>query len=58
MLVVHLKKIVQEIPVSFSRPRKRDELVRTDQYRVLRDRIMKLFFRDVMENIGGNEVVI
>jgi NitT/TauT family transport system ATP-binding protein len=58
MLFVHGKKIDQEIPVPFSRPRKRDELVRTDQYRLLRERIMKLFFRDVMENIGGSEVVI
>jgi NitT/TauT family transport system ATP-binding protein len=58
MLFVYNKKIDQEIPVPFSRPRKRDELIRTDQYRALRERIMKLFFRDVMENIGGNEVVI
>lgn len=58
MLFMHGKKIDREIPVPFPRPRKRDDLVRSDQYRILRERIMKLFFRDVLENIGGNEVVI
>jgi NitT/TauT family transport system ATP-binding protein len=52
------KKIDEEIPVPFPRPRKREDLVRTDEYHKMRDHIMKLFFRDVMENIGGNEVVI
>jgi NitT/TauT family transport system ATP-binding protein len=58
MLFMHNKKIDQDIPVLFKRPRKREELVRSDEYRDLRARIMKLFFRDVLENIGGNEVAI
>jgi NitT/TauT family transport system ATP-binding protein len=58
ILFMYNKKVDQEIPVPFSRPRKREELVRSDKYHKVRDYIMKLFFRDVMENIGGNEVVI
>jgi NitT/TauT family transport system ATP-binding protein len=58
MLFMHNKKIEQDIPVGFDRPRRREELVKTDEYRRLREKVMKLFFRDVLENIGGNEVVI
>jgi NitT/TauT family transport system ATP-binding protein len=58
MLFMHDKKIEREIPVEFPRPRKREELVKNEEYRRLRDQIMGLFFRDVMENIGGSEVVI
>jgi NitT/TauT family transport system ATP-binding protein len=58
VLFMHSKKIEREIPVKFPRPRKREEIVRSEEYRGLRSQIMELFFRDVMENIGGNEVVI
>jgi NitT/TauT family transport system ATP-binding protein len=58
MLFMHDKKIEREIPVEFPRPRKREELVKSEEYRGLRNQIMGLFFRDVMENIGGSEVVI
>jgi NitT/TauT family transport system ATP-binding protein len=58
MLFMHNKKIEQDIQVKFPRPRKRDELVRSDEYRRLREKIMSLFFRDVLESMGGNEVMI
>ena len=52
------KKIEEEIIVPFKRPRIRETIFKTSGYLALRDRIMALFFRNVMENIGGNEVVI
>jgi NitT/TauT family transport system ATP-binding protein len=58
ILFMHNKKIDEEIPVGLPKPRKREEMVKYDQYRILRDKVMRLFFRDVLENIGGNEVVI
>jgi NitT/TauT family transport system ATP-binding protein len=58
VLFMYNKKIEEEITVTFPRPRAREEIFRTSEYLALRKRIMALFFRDVMENIGGNEVVI
>jgi NitT/TauT family transport system ATP-binding protein len=58
MFFMYDKKIDQEIPINFPRPRKREELVGSGEYRRLREKLMKFFFRDVLENIGGNEVVI
>jgi NitT/TauT family transport system ATP-binding protein len=52
------KKIEEEITIPFSRPRVREEIFRTPEYLKLREHIMALFFRDVMENIGGSEVII
>jgi NitT/TauT family transport system ATP-binding protein len=58
ILFMYNKKIDEEITVPFPRPRKRDDLIRTEEYHKLRNKIMMLFFRDVLENIGGNEVVL
>jgi NitT/TauT family transport system ATP-binding protein len=58
MLFMYNKRIAEDITIDFPRPRIRENLFKTKEYLILRDRIMKLFFRDVMENIGGNEVVI
>ncbi|MDR0598222.1 MAG: ABC transporter ATP-binding protein [Treponema sp.] len=58
VLFMYNKKIDQDIRVDFPRPRKREEFATTTNYKSIRERIMALFFRDVMENIGGNEVVI
>jgi NitT/TauT family transport system ATP-binding protein len=52
------KKIEEEIQIPFTRPRVREDIFKTPEYLKLREHIMALFFRDVMENIGGNEVVI
>jgi NitT/TauT family transport system ATP-binding protein len=58
MLFMHNRKIEQEIVIDFKRPRIREDLFKTDRYRELRKEIMSLFYRDVLENIGGSEVVI
>lgn len=58
VLFMYNKKIEEEIIVPFKRPRIRETIFKTSGYLALRDRIMALFFRNVMENIGGNEVVI
>jgi NitT/TauT family transport system ATP-binding protein len=58
VLFMYDKKIEEEIKVVFPRPRTREEIFKTSEYLKLREHIMALFFRDVMENIGGNEVVI
>jgi NitT/TauT family transport system ATP-binding protein len=58
ILFMYNKKIDEEIAVSFPRPRKREDLLKTEEYHKLRDKIMMLFFRDVLENIGGDEVVL
>jgi NitT/TauT family transport system ATP-binding protein len=58
VLFMYNKKIEEEINITFPRPRIREEIFKTPEYHGFRKRIMALFFRDVMENIGGNEVVI
>jgi NitT/TauT family transport system ATP-binding protein len=58
ILFMHGKKIEEEIPVSFTKPRTWDDLIRTKEYRRLREKIMAYFFRGVLENIGGKEVII
>lgn len=58
VLFMYNKQIAEEIIVPFKRPRNRETVFKSGEYLKLRERIMALFFRDVMENIGGNEVVI
>lgn len=58
VLFMSNKQIEQEIRVSFGRPRKREEIYGTDEYRELRSKIMSLFYRDVGERIGGEEVCL
>jgi NitT/TauT family transport system ATP-binding protein len=58
MLFMHNKKIEQEITIDFNRPRIREELFKTGRYREIRREIISLFYKDVLENIGGSEVVI
>jgi ABC-type nitrate/sulfonate/bicarbonate transport system ATPase subunit len=58
ILFMYNKKIELEITAPFARPRKREEIFKTPEYIALRDTIMSLFFRDMKENIGGNEVII
>ncbi|MDR2501083.1 MAG: ABC transporter ATP-binding protein [Treponema sp.] len=58
VLFMYNKRIAEEIRVPFSRPRNREAVFKSGEYLKLRERIMALFFRDVMENIGGTEVVI
>ncbi|MDR0197539.1 MAG: ABC transporter ATP-binding protein [Oscillospiraceae bacterium] len=47
---------IMEIP--FGRPRNHPQIIKTDAYHKLRDELFSLFYHNVGENIGGNEVVI
>jgi len=52
------KKIEEEITIDLPKNLTRDELARTGEYIGARARLMSLFYKNVRENIGGNEVVI
>lgn len=51
-------QIAQEFRVPFARPRSFSTLVSTDEYRQLRTALMSLFFQDIIDKIGGEEVVL
>ena len=51
-------RIREQIPVHIPRPRNRDEIVRTPEYAALRNKIVLLFYDDVADAIGGEEVVL
>lgn len=48
----------EEIPVTFPRPRNRAQLVQTADYGKFRNRLMSLFYDDIGQKIGGEEVVL
>jgi len=50
--------VFREITVPFVRPRNRFAIFGTDAYSKLRNELMSLFYLDVAEKIGGDEVVI
>jgi NitT/TauT family transport system ATP-binding protein len=52
------KKISQEIPVNLPRPRSKESLYDNEEYRRLRARLVGLFYHNVTEQIGGEEVVL
>lgn len=52
------KKIAKEFPVSFGRPRNRQKIFATAEYKNLRQDIMSYFYKDIKENIGNEEVVL
>lgn len=52
------KRIAEEIHIPFSRPRRREEIFRTQEYSALRQHIMGRFYDVIKENIGGEEVVL
>lgn len=51
-------RVLKEIPVTFSRPRNRTELVQTREYNAFRNKLISLFYADIVDRIGGNEVAI
>jgi NitT/TauT family transport system ATP-binding protein len=51
-------RVEKEFSVPFARPRHRAELVQTPEYTKLRNELLALFFHDVGEKIGGEEVVL
>ena len=58
ILFMRDKKVEEDIPVKFKRPRNRQQIFGTDEYRELRQRIISLFYKNVMDNIGNEEVVL
>lgn len=51
-------KVYKEIPVPFTRPRNRGELVQTKEYGAFRNELLALFYSDILNKIGGSEVVL
>jgi NitT/TauT family transport system ATP-binding protein len=49
-------RVDKEVDVRFQRPRNRAELVQTEGYTKLRNELLSLFFRDIANRIGGDEV--
>jgi len=52
------KKINQIIKVNLPRPRKKESLFENGEYRQLRGKLVGLFYQEVMEKIGGEEVYL
>jgi NitT/TauT family transport system ATP-binding protein len=53
------KKISDAIPVPLPRPRNKEALLdHNEEYRAIRAQLVALFYQDVTEHIGGNEVVL
>jgi NitT/TauT family transport system ATP-binding protein len=52
------KRVSQEIPVKLPRPRSKESFYDNDEYRRLRARLVSLFYHDMTEQIGGEEVVL
>ena len=50
--------VYQEISVPFPRPRRRADLLRSREYAALHNKLVSLFYEDVGNRIGGDEVVI
>jgi len=50
--------IKKQIDVNFKRPRDRTSLIRSEEYMSLRNKLVSLFYDDLIEKIGGDEVVL
>ncbi|HHV30738.1 ABC transporter ATP-binding protein [Acetivibrio mesophilus] len=50
--------IKKQINVEFKRPRDRTSLIRSEEYTNLRNKLVGLFYDDLIEKIGGDEVVL
>ncbi len=58
VLTAHPGTVNEVVNVPFDRPRRRDELVRTEEYSKFRNRLLSLLYNDIAERIGGDEVVL
>lgn len=58
VLTAHPGTVAEIIPVPFERPRDRQKLVQSPEYGKFRSRLLKLFYNDIAERIGGEEVVL
>lgn len=50
--------VKEEINIDFERPRERSSLIKSVKYTNLRNKLVNLFYDDLIEKIGGAEVVI
>lgn len=50
--------VKKEIAIDFERPRDRSSLIRSEKYTNLRNKLVSLFYDDLIEKIGGDEVVL
>lgn len=58
MMTANPGRVYREIPVPFDRPRDRARLVQTKEYTVFRNSLLAMFYNDIAEKIGGEEVVL
>lgn len=58
IVVMEPKRIRDILDVNISKPRKKENLVRTEEYQYLSKKIISLFYERVAEQIGNEEVVI
>ena len=58
VLTAHPGTVAEIIPVPFERPRDRQKLVQSPEYVKFRSRLLRLFYNDIAERIGGEEVVL
>lgn len=58
MMTANPGKVAKEIEVPFERPRNRAELVQTKEYGKFRNELISLFYSDIADKIGGDEVVL
>ena len=58
MMTAHPGQVYKEIEVPFDRPRNRAQLVQTKEYNKFRNRLLAMFYSDIVNKIGGEEVVL
>ncbi len=58
VLTAHPGTVHEVVQVPFERPRRREDLVKTDEYGKFRNKLLSLLYNDIAERIGGEEVVL
>ena len=58
MMTANPGQVYSEIKVPFDRPRNRAELVQTQAYNQFRNKLLAMFYSDIVSKIGGDEVVL
>ena len=58
MMTANPGHVYSEIEVPFDRPRSRTSLLQTNRYNKFRNELVSMFYSDVADKIGGEEVVL
>lgn len=58
VLTSHPGTVYDIVEVPFERPRNREELIERKDYAAFRSRLLSMFYHDIADRIGGNEVVL